>query len=208
MRKGGGHYRVSRHKVRVHYKQQAVASHYEYVPTQRVVVYEPHLVYAPKVVYTPQVVYKKKVVRKVKRLKQHAYHTRPSYRAAPAPTHYEGPVMTTEEAVHRDYDGHGILVYRPVKRGHKRKYRRKHQHKRRAHGSYKYPPVLPAYHPEPKYHYGEHQPVQVYVVKRRRIRKKTPIFGSKSVVRHKTVRGRYRKVRHRRAHRTHKKHTH
>ncbi len=231
VRKGGGHYHASRRKVRVHYKQRAIASRYEYTPSQRVVVYEPQLVYARKVIYEPQVVYKKKVVRRAKIVRRRDYHTRPSYRSAPAPYRYEGPVMTTQETVHTDYDGHGVLVYRPVKRAarhkprrarrhghyraHKRTYRRKHHHKRqrhktRGHGSYRYQPVLPAYHPAPSYHYSAQQPVQVYVVKRRRIHKKIPLFGSKSSVRRKTVRGRYRTHRHRRActhcgHAAHKK---
>ena len=202
VRNGGGHYHASRKRVRVHYKQHAVAEHYEYAPAQKVVVYEPH------VVYEPRVVYEKKVVHKARVIKKRRAYVRPRYHAAPRPYHYEGPVMTTEETVHTDYDGHGVLVYKPVDRRarrkaahrhghyatHKRKHYRKRYHKRRktrSHRRYAAPPVVPAYQGEPHYSYGAHQPRTVYVIKRRRtgpIHRKIPLFGSKKTYRHKVHR--------------------
>ncbi|MEM8689030.1 MAG: hypothetical protein AAGF81_16995 [Pseudomonadota bacterium] len=202
VRQGGGHYRASRKRVRVHYKQHAVAEHYEYAPAQKVIVYEPHVVYQPKVVY------EKKVVHRAKVIKTRKTYIRPKYHAVPRPDHYAGPVMTTEETVHRDYDGHGVLVYKPVERrarhkakrrhkhygAHKRKYSHKRYHKRRKSHSRKYyaaRPVVPAYQGEPRHSYGTHQPKTVYIIKRRRtgpIHKKIPLFGSKKSYRHKVYR--------------------
>ncbi len=236
MRKGGGHYRATRKRVRVRYKQAPSAPHYEYVPKQKVVVYDPQVVYEPHVTYTPHVVYEARVVHKARPTVSHDYHSRPVYRPEPARPVYEGPVTTTEETVLNDYDGHGVLVYRPISRGHKHKRRRAHRahhkahyghtrhkyrakrhHRRRAaHVRHRKVAAPRYYHSAPAYHYDAHQPAQVYVVKRSRrgkIHKRTPLFGSKASYRRKVVRVRHRKRVHRRvcssfAHVSHRKRRH
>lgn len=180
VRAGGGSYRATREPVRVHYEQAPAVSQYEYVPQEEVIVYQPQVEYVPQVVYEPKVVYEVKHTRRAVVVPSHEYHTRPTYQPAPQAPVYEGPVTSTEETVYNDYDGHGVLVYEPKRRTHRREHRR--DRKQAGHDHYQQAPA---------YAYGDEQPTQVVVVNRRKagqIHKKTPLFDSTKTYEHKTYR--------------------